>query len=532
MNAASKESHDASSETEETAPIRIGLWRGERDPFGVVDAVIDRLPSRYSVHEFHTFRAATEDQARADLDQVDLAWFEWTEHRKLHLSEYVGTTPMVCRVHPDVAYGRRAKEVRWSDVDQWVFPAPGLEHAFKANHRNQIDSVVIPTGLDVDRIPFDPAKKANKNIALYGPIHPEDNILLLFQVMEALVAQDDGFHLHVTGAANDEAVIPYLMQQVKARSLEDHVHFYGAITAEERASWLNQCSYVLSTRPLERDWTGIFEAMARGLKPVIHHYHGAAQSFAPDMLFDTVAEAVALFVDNPVTPAAYRAHAEDHYAIDDIAADYVQLFDWMASNAYPERVARFFAAERAKRAQASASGVAPEEQLAAVHEHLQNDDLEAAAVAVERLPFDALTEDDRLEARVLAVELALEEQRYTDALFHADAAMDLAPEEPMVVHLAGQALWLQGDPQSGADALVRSAELLLRAEEGEASIRFAMDESEAYMVAGEICEQYEQYDAAQLFFEKANQHDPENTEISEAMERVTSAASLSPQRLS
>jgi tetratricopeptide (TPR) repeat protein len=74
--------------------------------------------------------------------------------------------------------------------------------------------------------------------------------------------------------------------------------------------------------------------------------------------------------------------------------------------------------------------------------------------------------------------------------------------------------------------------LLLRAEEGEASIRFAMDESEAYMVAGEICEQYEQYDAAQLFFEKANQHDPENTEISEAMERVTSAASLSPQRLS
>ncbi|NBB88037.1 MAG: hypothetical protein GVY12_17700, partial [Bacteroidetes bacterium] len=106
---------------------------------------------------------------------------------------------------------------------------------------------------------------------------------------------------------------------------------------------------------------------------------------------------------------------------------------------------------------------------------------------------------------------------------------------PMVVHLAGQALWLQGNPQAGADALVRSAELLMRAEEGEADIRFAMDEAEAYMVAGEICEQYEQYDAAQLFFEKANQHDPDNTEISAAMERVGQASqtpTFSPQQLS
>ena len=105
----------------------------------------------------------------------------------------------------------------------------------------------------------------------------------------------------------------------------------------------------------------------------------------------------------------------------------------------------------------------------------------------------------------------------------------------MVVHLAGQALWLQGDPQAGADALVRSAELLLRAEEGEASIRFAMDQAEAYMVAGEICEQYEQVDAAQLFFEKAKQHDPENGEIATAMERVKQAReapTFSPQQLS
>jgi tetratricopeptide (TPR) repeat protein len=216
-------------------------------------------------------------------------------------------------------------------------------------------------------------------------------------------------------------------------------------------------------------------------------------------------------------------------------ADFVQLFDWLASNAYPDRVARFFAAERAERLQATANGVSAEERLDTVRAHIEADDLDAAADAVEQIDFTALNDADRLEARVLAVEMALEQQRYTDALFHADAAMDLAPEEPMVVHLAGQALWLQGDPQSGADALVRSAELLLRAEEGEADIRFAMDEAEAYMVAGEICEQYEQYDAAQLFFEKANQHDPENGEISAAIERVgqaSQAPTFSPQQLS
>ena len=539
MSAASKEPHDAADPSAHSPaapePIRIGLWRGERDPYGFVDAVLDRLPSRYTVHEFHSFRAAIEDQARNDLDQVDLAWFEWAERRKLHLSEYVGPTPMVCRVHPDVAYGRGAKEVRWSDVDQWIFPAPGLEHAFKANHRDQINSVVIPTGLDVGRIPCDVDKEPNKNIALFGPIHPEDNILLLFQIIEQLVAKDDDYHVHITGAAKDEAVIPYLMHQVKARNLENHFHFYGAITDEERASWLDQCSYVLSTRPLERDWTGVFEAMARGLKPVVHRFHGAAQDFAPEMLFDTVDEAAGQLLDEDLDPAAYRSYVENHYAIDALVADFVQLFDWLASNAYPDRVARFFAAERAERLQATANGVSAEERLDTVRAHIEADDLDAAADAVEQIDFTALNDADRLEARVLAVEMALEQQRYTDALFHADAAMDLAPEEPMVVHLAGQALWLQGDPQSGADALVRSAELLLRAEEGEADIRFAMDEAEAYMVAGEICEQYEQYDAAQLFFEKANQHDPENGEISAAIERVgqaSQAPTFSPQQLS
>lgn len=551
MNAASKESHDAAepsissngqthdhvtpssaAEDADTQPIRIGLWRGERDPYGFVDAVLNRLPSRYTVHEFHTFRAAIEDQARADLDQVDLAWFEWTERRKLHLSEYVGTTPLICRVHPGVAYGQRTKEVRWSDVDQWVFPAPGMEHAFKANHRKQINSVVIPTGLDVDRIPFDADKRPNKNIALYGPIHPEDNILLLFQVIEALIAQDDGYHVHITGAAKNEAVIPYLMHQVKARNLEDHFHFYGAITDEERASWLDQCGYVLSTRPLERDWTGIFEAMARGLKPVIHRFHGAAQDFAPDMLFDTIDEAVEQIVEEDFTPSAYRAFVENNYDISDVAADYVQLFDWLASDAYPERVANFFAAERAERVQAQAGDTSAEELLDLVRTQLEDDDPDAAAQTIEQVDFSGLDEETRLEARVLAVELALEQQRYTDALFHADAAMDLAPEEPMVVHLAGQALWLQGNPQAGADALVRSAELLLRAEEREAPIRFAMDEAEAYMVAGEICEQYEQYDAARRFFEKANQHNPDNRDATEALERMSAGPSVAPQRLS
>lgn len=513
------ETSDASAADASAKPIRLGLWRAERDPYGFVDAVLDRLPDRYRVHEYHTFRAMHEDQARVDLEQVDLAWFEWAERRKLHLSEYVGATPMLCRVHPRVVYARSEKEVRWTDVDQWVFPAPGLVHAFTSNHRSGIDSAVVPTGVDVDRIPFDPEKAPNKNIALFGPVHPEDNVALLFQVMEALVARDDGFHLHITGAANDEAVIPYLMRQVEQRGLESHVHFYGVISAEERASWLDQCSYVLSTRPLERDWTGVFEAMARGLKPVIHHFHGAAQAFAPDMLFDTVDEAVGMLLGEAFDPAQYRAFVRERYDINDVASQYVRLLDRLASDAYPERMAQFFAAARARRVQ-NVSGTSATEQLKAVRAHLEADEASAAAEAVEQIDFAALDTDERLEARVLAIELALEQQRYTDALFHADAAMDLAPEEPMVVHLAGQALWLQGDPRAGADALVRSAELLMRAEEEGADVRFAMDAAEAYLVAGEICEQYEQHDAARAFLEKARQHDPDNDEITAVLERM------------
>jgi len=542
MNAASKEPRDAAeqpvstngtsraSETsdesiaqESPAPIRLGLWRAERDAYGFIDAVLDRLPERYTVHEFHTFRGAIEDQARADLDQVDLVWYEWAERRKLHLSEFVSSTPMLCRVHPTVAYDRTPKEVRWPDVDQWVFPAVGLQRAFQKNHRGSITGTVLPTGVDVDRIPIDTSQEPTKNIALFGPIHPEDNVVLLFQIMEALVEEDDAFHLHIVGAAKDEAIVPYLKRQVEQRGLEDHIHFYGVITEEERGRWLNQCTYVLSTRPLERDWTGLMEAMARGLKPVIHRYPGAEQGFAPDMLFDTVDEAVGMIANETYEPARYRAFIEDRYHLDSVATNFVRLLDRLASEAYPERMAQLFTRERAERVQ-NGDAKPADELLDDIRQHLEEGDRAAAGACIEQLNFEALDEPDKLEARVLAVELALEQERFTDALFHADAAMDLAPDEPMVVHLAGQALWLQGNPQAGAEALVRSAELLAHVEESGEEVRFAMDEAEAYLVAGEICEQFEQYTAARTFLERANQHDPDSEEVAEVLDRVNEAA--------
>lgn len=71
---------------------------------------------------------------------------------------------------------------------------------------------------------------------------------------------------------------------------------------------------------------------------------------------------------------------------------------------------------------------------------LEKGDLEQAKLLFESLDYENLEEiepDDALAARVLALQLCILQERYADALYHADAALDLAEHEPLVHHLAG-----------------------------------------------------------------------------------------------
>ncbi len=140
---------------------------------------------------------------------------------------------------------------------------------------------------------------------------------------------------------------------------------------------------------------------------------------------------------------------------------------------------------------------------------LEMGDLERAKALFEELDYEALEElepDDALGARVLALQLCILQERYTDALYHADAALDLAEHEPLVHHLAGQAMWAQSHYRTAAEMLVYAAELLEGIHEGIPSFNFEVDRAQVFYMAAEACRNFDQEAAAERFYQLALEH--------------------------
>ena len=109
--------------------------------------------------------------------------------------------------------------------------------------------------------------------------------------------------------------------------------------------------------------------------------------------------------------------------------------------------------------------------------------------------------DDALAARVLALQLCILQERYSDALYHEDAALDLAEHEPLVHHLAGQAMWAQSHYRTAAEMLVYAAELLEGIHEDIPPFSFEVDRSQVFYMAAEACRNFDQESAAERFYQ-------------------------------
>ena len=140
---------------------------------------------------------------------------------------------------------------------------------------------------------------------------------------------------------------------------------------------------------------------------------------------------------------------------------------------------------------------------------LEKGDLEQAKILFESLDYENLEEvepDDALAARVLALQLCILQERYSDALYHADAALDLAEHEPLVHHLAGQAMWAQSHYRTAAEMLVYAAELLEGIHEDIPPFSFEVDRSQVFYMAAEACRNFDQESAAERFYQLALEH--------------------------
>ncbi len=130
-----------------------------------------------------------------------------------------------------------------------------------------------------------------------------------------LVQSDKRYQLFIAGKIEYPYLQLYFKQMIKEMRLEDNIHFEGWIESQNINTWLDNKHYILCTSIHEGHPVGIMEAMACGLKPLIHNYVGARESYPGKYIWSTIPEFVKMTTEDSYDPAEYRNFIESNYSL-------------------------------------------------------------------------------------------------------------------------------------------------------------------------------------------------------------------------
>ncbi len=257
-----------------------------------------------------------------DMDEAvawaDACWFEGASELLRIASEDPVTSakPIVCRMLGDEVFSPMPISIDWTAVNHLIVKqpyqrnllvemVPGLTLTTRVH--------VLPEAIDVSRYPMQ-ARQKGFRIAAIGPIYGHSNPGLMLQILARLVQQHSFYHLHIAGRFQDPAVRLYWQNTVQRLGLTDHVHLEGP--QEDLSAWLADKDYLLCTSLHERTGSAIPEAMACGIKPVVHFHPFAETIWPEEMLFTSIDEALSMITTEQYTSNAYHSFVHEMYHLD------------------------------------------------------------------------------------------------------------------------------------------------------------------------------------------------------------------------
>lgn len=141
--------------------------------------------------------------------------------------------------------------------------------------------ICVRNSIDTNLWTYKERSHGNK-IGMVCRLFPIKNLSLAAQILLALPKE---YELHIAGPFQDPNITPYLISLLPASRL----FLYGNLERHRLDKWWEDKNYCLSTSISEGDPMCILEAMAKGIKPVVHAWPGANEYYET---FKTVGEAV------------------------------------------------------------------------------------------------------------------------------------------------------------------------------------------------------------------------------------------------
>lgn len=207
------------------------------------------------------------------------------------------------------------QKVNWNGVKDLICVNSWIKDIVDGSfQRRSISTKVhlIYNGTDPNRWRFRVRKPSNK-IGMACHVHPKKNLPLAMQILAKL---PEDYQLHIAGEVQDPCTAEYLNHL--GRVWKRKIYLYGHIPIHELSLWWEQFGTCLSTSISEGNPNNVIEAMAKGIKPVIHNWPGADDQFPASLRFTTVDEAVSQILSSEYDSTSYRGLVEQKFSLSNI----------------------------------------------------------------------------------------------------------------------------------------------------------------------------------------------------------------------
>jgi len=237
---------------------------------------------------------------------ADVIWVEWANELAVALTHGLPLSVnkrVICRLHSYEAFASYPEQIKWERIDDLIFVAahirdyllsrvPALRSRTRRLH-------VIPNGVDLTRFSLK-VRRLGRNLAFLGYINYKKGPMLLLHAFAELARRDRTYRL-------------YFEQMAAERGIKDNIQFDGWI--DDVPAWLEDKQYIVCTSVLEAHPVGIMEAMACGVKPVIHNFVGARTIYDGRFIWNTIDEFVEMIRSEEYDSEAYQSYIATNYSL-------------------------------------------------------------------------------------------------------------------------------------------------------------------------------------------------------------------------
>jgi SAM-dependent methyltransferase len=283
-----------------------------------LDDIINGLSDEYIIRKI-----VVTDYNQIDtwMKLADVCWFEWCDE----LVDYGSKLPaakekkIICRIHGYEVYSDFIMRPNWKNVDDLIIVASHIRRMFEENtkdiNKGNLRIHTVFCGINMDRYPLN-IKTKGYNLGYLGYINFKKNISLTLDIFKKLHNIDSRYKLYIAGQFQDLRTLAYFQYFIKEYKLDKSVVFDGWQNEKKKIEWLKKIEYMVISSIDEGLCFAAAEAMASGIKPILHNCEGLKDHYDKKYIFNSVDEAVKMITEEKYDSREYRNFIQDNYRND------------------------------------------------------------------------------------------------------------------------------------------------------------------------------------------------------------------------